>query len=95
MRENAFNEKILQPNDTYKDLEDVWEDRFGELPPEELVVEINPTFDEVYKIGGEFRDPATGEGVAFDGFATVDGARAWLENSLDIDPDWIEILEAE
>jgi hypothetical protein len=94
MRQNAFGESILQPNDTYQDLEKAWEEKFGELPEVgRFNVEIYSHHDETYKIGGEFRDNDSGEGVAFDGFSSVDGARAWLENNLDIPSEDIEVLE--
>lgn len=94
MRSNYFGEQILQPGDSYGDLEAAWEQKFGELPsPGSFNVELGTTEDETYKFGGEFRDNETGEGVAFDGFASVEAARDWLVNELQIAEGDIEERE--
>lgn len=90
-RMNMFGDKIAQPGTTRTDIDMVLCDS-GVFMGEINSAEIYPDWDDDFKIGGELF--ITGESddgeyvdapMNFDGFETIEEARAWLL-SLDLSP---------
>jgi hypothetical protein len=80
MRSNIFNEQIAQPTDSIADIKVFLDER--EFTPSSADVFAEEC--ETFKFGGELRDN-DGDGFTFDGFATLEDAKAFARNFVPAD----------
>lgn len=90
MRSNFFNEKYAQPGDDYDTIAAAFEERY-DVPMKIVCADLEPEADETFLFGGEIIDEAHNT-MGFDGFETLEAARAFLTDLIGVDPDDIQEL---
>lgn len=91
MRKNFFNEQIAQPGDEYDDIAEVFFNRFS-APMELTSANIFSEEDDQFKFGGEAMDDDYNT-ITFDGFESVQAAKDFATNVLQIDETGVEIID--
>ena len=91
MRHNFFGDPYAQPGDSYDDVAFAFEAKFGEMP-EFCQASFYPETEkeEDFKCGGYLlASNADGE-FGFDGFETVDEAKAWVRETIGLTDEQFE-----
>ena len=91
MRQNFFGEKIAQPGDDYSAVDMAFLNRFGE-PMNLTSANIFTEEDEQFKFGEEAMDDDCNT-ITFDGFESVQAAKDFAINVLQIDETAVEVCE--
>ena len=86
-----FGEKIAQPGDDYSAVDMAFLDRFGE-PMNLTCANIFSERDDNYLYGGEAQDDDCNT-ITFDGFESVQAAKDFAINVLQIDETGVEIID--
>lgn len=91
MRQNMFGEKIAQPGDDYHAVDMAFLDRYGE-PMNLTSADIEGEEDENFKWGGEAGDD-DGNRISFDGFESLEAAKAYATGVLRIPARYVQVLD--